>query len=177
MRAFHPIYNPEMAIKVVARLRGRGIPATLVMGGSDRGSLASAKSLATELNVVEAVRFTGFLGPLAKMHEGNAADIFLNTNRIDNTPVAVIEACAMGLPVVATNVGGISDLLRHDESGLLVPDENDDAMGDSLARLLSNPELVRKLSRNGRQLACQSSWPAIKPQWEALFRELGLAFQ
>lgn len=175
MRSFHPVWNPEMAVRVLARLRARGLAATLVMGGSDKGSLDSVRRLAAELNLGDAVRFAGFLDRAGKAREGDTTDVFLNTNRVDNMPVAVVEACAMGLPVVSTNVGGIPDLLTDGETGLLVPSDDVEAMTNAVMRLLHDPTLVGKLSRNGRQLAEQSAWPAVKEQWQSLFRQLGIA--
>lgn len=104
-----------------------------------------------------------------KILEGNQADIFINTNHIDNTPVAILEACAMGIPVVSTNVGGIPDLLHNGETGLLVPDGDVELMSRAIQRLLKDPELVSKLSRNGRELAMNSSWERVRPQWEKVF--------
>jgi len=172
MRSFHPIWNPEMAVKVLARLRERGIAATMVMGGSDKGSLRSVRQLVTELKIRDAVRFPGFLDRGGKAREGHAADVFLNTNRLDNMPVAVVEACTMGLPVVSTNVGGIPDLLTDGETGLLVASDNVKGMASAVTRLLKDPELTRKLSRNGRLLAEQSDWSAVKEHWRSLFRQL-----
>jgi L-malate glycosyltransferase len=173
MRSFHPIWNPEMAVRVLARLRERGVVAKLVMGGNDKGSLDAVRQLTAELKIGDAVRFAGFLYRAGKAREGDAADIFLNTNRVDNMPVAVVEACAMGLPVVSTNVGGIPDLLTDSQTGLLVPSEDVEAMANAVVRLLNDPPLVATLSRNGRQLAGQSAWPAVKAQWQSLFRHLG----
>jgi len=172
MRSFHPIWNPDMAVRVLSRLRARGLAATLVMGGSDKGSLDSVRRLTAELKLGDAVRFAGFLDRTGKAREGSVADVFLNTNRVDNMPVAVVEACAMGLPVISTNVGGIPDLLTAGETGLLVPSDDVEAMANAVLRLLNDPTLVAKLSQNGRQLAEQSAWPAVKAQWQALFREL-----
>jgi glycosyltransferase involved in cell wall biosynthesis len=115
------------------------------------------------------VRFPGYLNMATKVREGNAAAIFLNTNHVDNMPVSVIEACAMGLPVVATNVGGIPDLLTDGETGLLVPDDDDQAMSGTVLRLLRDPELAGRLSANGRKLAERSSWKRVRLQWEQLF--------
>lgn len=172
MRSFHPFYNPEMAVQVLASLRCKGIPATLVMGGTDKGSLAPTRQLAEELRVAEYVDFPGFLTAAEKRIRGNAAEIFLNTNRVDNMPVAVVEACAMGLPVVATSVGGIPDLLRDGNTGLLVPNEDAEAMAGAVCRLLHSPELTVHLSRNGRQLAEGSAWPAVRRDWQGLFNQL-----
>ena len=98
--------------------------------------------------------------------------MFLNTNRIDNMPVAVVEACAMGLPVVAANVGGIPDLLTDEETGLLVADDDDEAMAEAIERLIRDEDLAGRLSANGQQLAARSSWEQVRPQWEKVFAEL-----
>lgn len=172
MRAFHPIYNPEMVIRVHARVRQYFPDATLVMAGQDKGMQKEIQALAQEQGIDHAARFPGFLDAKAKMCEGNAADIFLNTNHIDNTPVSVLEACAMGLPVVATKVGGIADLLTDGETGMLVPDDDDEAMSQAVVNLLSNPDLAERLSLNGRRLAENCAWERVRPQWESLFAEV-----
>lgn len=172
MRTFHPIYNPEMAICVLARVRKVASEATLVMAGQDKGIQAKVQRQVREQGLEGAVRFPGFLNMRAKICEGSAADIFLNTNRVDNMPVSVIEACALGLPVVATNVGGISDLLTDNETCMLVPDDDNRAMATAVLRLLHDPDLAGRLSANGRKLAQQSSWEKVRTQWEGLFAEV-----
>jgi glycosyltransferase involved in cell wall biosynthesis len=172
MRAFHPIYHPEMAVRVLARVRERSPEATLVMAGQDLGLRAAVERLAADLGVRGAVRFTGFLDMEGKCREFAQADIFINTNRIDNQPVSVIEACAMGLPVVATSVGGIPFLLSHEETGLLVGDGDVDAMARAVVRLSQEGALADRLSANGRTLAERSDVPAVIGLWESLFERL-----
>jgi phenylacetate-CoA ligase len=161
-----------MAIRVLARLRATIPEASLVMAGRDKGLEIEARQLAEQLGLNGAVRFAGFLDLAEKVHEGHAADIFINTNRIDNMPVAVVEACAMGLPVVATAVGGVPDLLKDGETGLLVPDDDDKMMVEAIKRLLNDAELAGRLSANGRRLAEHSAWEQVRPQWEQLFADL-----
>ncbi|HEY2951835.1 MAG TPA: glycosyltransferase family 4 protein [Verrucomicrobiae bacterium] len=172
MRSFQQLWNPLMAVRVLARLRESWPDATLVMGGEEKGMLAETKALAQQLGVARSIYFPGFLNMEDKAREGTAADIFINTNHIDNMPVAVVEACAMGLPVVATSVGGIPDLLQNDETGLLVPDDDDAAMAAAVDRLCRQPGLASKLSCNGRQLAERSSWAQVLPQWHQLITEV-----
>ncbi|WP_447964786.1 glycosyltransferase family 4 protein [Nitrospira sp. Ecomares 2.1] len=172
MRSFHPIYNPMMAIRVLAKVREKIPDACLVMGGQNKGLEIEVDQLAKKIGVEGAVRFAGFLDMNAKTHEGHSADIFLNTNHVDNMPVSVVEACAMGLPVVATAVGGVPDLLTHEETGLLVPDNDDQAMVSAIICLLNDPILTGKLSANGRLLAARSSREEVLPQWDHLFAEV-----
>jgi glycosyltransferase involved in cell wall biosynthesis len=172
MRAFHPIYNPELAIRVLSRVKHHIPDASLVMAGQSKGAEADVEQLARDMGLADAVQFPGFLDHDGKRREGNAADIFINTNRIDNMPVAVLEAGAMGLPVVATAVGGVPDLLVDGRDGVLVPDDDDAAMADAILRLLQDPELAGRLSRNGRLLAERSAWQSVRVQWQCLFREM-----
>jgi glycosyltransferase involved in cell wall biosynthesis len=172
MRSFHPLYNPVMAVRVLARVRSILPEATLAMGGRDKGLEGAARAEAARLGVAEAVRFVGFLDGEGKAREGDAADIFINTNHVDNTPVSVIEACAMGLPVVATDVGGVRHLLRDGHTGLLVPDDDVEAMARAIVRLVEEPPLAERLSANGRELAERSSWAHVHAEWERIFAEL-----
>jgi glycosyltransferase involved in cell wall biosynthesis len=173
MRSFHRIYNPLMALRVLARVRSSVPDAELVMAGQDKGLARAAQREAARLGLDGAVRFVGFLNSFGKIHEGDAADVFINTSSVDNLPVAVIEACAMGLPVVSTAVGGMRYLLKEGDTGLLVPDDDSDAMANAILRLIGDPGLATRLSTNGRQLAECFSWERVAPQWERLFAELG----
>lgn len=169
MRTFHPVYNPLMAVRVLGRLRATVPEATLVMAGQEKGMQGEVEQLVDKLGLRQAVRFAGFLDMPGKARESNAADIFLNTNHVDNMPVSVVEACAMGLPVVASAVGGIPDLLTDGETALLVRDDDDEAMVAAIRRLLDDPDLAGRLSANGRQLAEASAWPKVRLEWERLF--------
>ncbi|HKB08934.1 MAG TPA: glycosyltransferase family 4 protein [Candidatus Polarisedimenticolia bacterium] len=172
MRTFDPDYNPLMAIEVLSGIRASFPDATLVMGGQDKGMLADVRRRAKELGIEGAVRFPGFLDMAAKAREGSAADVFINTNRVDNMPVAVVEACAMGIPVVTTSVGGVPDLISDGRTGLLVPDGDAGAMVAAVERLLGDPGLAATLSDNGRRLAERSAWDSVRLEWESIFAGL-----
>ncbi len=168
MRTFHEIYQPQMAIRVLASLRRSHAEATLVMAGQEKGLFEPTRLLAASLGLADAVRFPGFLDAAGKRRELARHDIFLNTNRIDNTPVSLVEAAAAGLPIVTTDVGGIAHFLRHGESALLVPEGDVEAMADAVDRLLRDPELAQRLSDNGRLLAESCDWRVIGERWKAL---------
>lgn len=174
MRSFHEIYNPQMAVKVLASIKREYTEARLVMAGAEKGLEPEIEKLVEDLGLSESVRFPGFLDHNAKIREFSDADIFINTNHIDNMPVSVVEASAMGLPVVATCVGGIPDMITAGENGLLVPDDDVKGMADAIVSLLENEELAERLSTNGRNFAELSSWEIVKRQWETLFDEIGL---
>lgn len=172
MRTFHPIYNPLMAIRVAAQIRKTHPDVHLAMGGQDKGMEREVKRFADDQGMRGAVTFPGFLDMAGKIREGGAADIFINTSHIDNMPVAVVEACAMGIPVVSTSVGGVPDLLTEGQSGLLTPDGDTDAMVAAIRRLCGDPGLAARLSENGRRLAERSAWERVRVEWEDLFASL-----
>jgi glycosyltransferase involved in cell wall biosynthesis len=172
MRTFHPIYNPEMAVRVVARLCADVPDIHLTMAGSPDVSLAEVKRLAERSGVAERITFSGFLDQTAKILLASQHDIYLNTNRIDNMPVTVIEMGALGLPVIATRVGGVPDIIIDGVSGLLVPDDDDLAMANAVKRLLSDPLLVERITQGGRKFAESCSWENVRWQWEQTFAEL-----
>ena len=172
MRSFYYYYNPLMAVRVLARLINRYPEARLVMAGRDKGEEGKVRQLVEKHGLEKNVTFAGFLNMEAKVQELTHGDIYLNTNSIDNMPVSVVEACASGLPVVATAVGGIPNLLTNGESALLVPNNDDKAMANAVISLLEDPSLVAKLSSNGRELAEQSSWENVHFQFQQIFSEL-----
>ena len=170
MRTFHPIYNPEMAIDVLHHVRRAYPDATLTMAGQEKGSVEAVRQRVIQLGLQDHVRFAGFLNRELKQAEFAGHDIFLNTNRVDNMPVSVVEAGAFGLPIVATEVGGIPFLLRTGQDALLVPDENVEAMSAAVQRLLADADLAEKLSLAGRHLAEECDWSQVKMQWEDAFQ-------
>jgi glycosyltransferase involved in cell wall biosynthesis len=172
MRSFYDYYNPAMAVRALARLRNWYPDASLVMAGRDKGIEAQIKHMVRERGLADCVRFPGFLDMDGKVREGDAADIYLNTTNIDNMPVGVLESFAMGMPVVATRVGGIEDMLTDGQDALLVPDDDDEAMANAIRRLIEDPDLAARLSTNGRRLAEAVSWEAVRPQWESVFAEV-----
>lgn len=172
LRAFHAIYNPEMAALVIARLATEAPHISLAMVGPDKdGSLARTRRTARRLGVADRVTFVGAVPKPDVTRYLAAGDIFLNTTNVDNTPVSVLEALATGLCVVSTNVGGIPYLLEHERDALLVPARDDEAMAAAVRRLLAEPELAARLSRNARAKAERFDWRNILPQWDVLLRD------
>jgi glycosyltransferase involved in cell wall biosynthesis len=176
LRTFHRIYDPVLAVQVLARITLRIPEARLTMIGPDKdGSLADVRAEATRLGVLDQITFTGAIAKSEVPNLLSTGDVFLNTTTIDNSPVSVLEAMASGLAVVSTDVGGIPYQIKNERDGILVPPGDPDAMAAAVMRLLSEPSLAARLSRNARQKAEAYSWDAILPRWETLFRELAPA--
>ena len=172
LRAFHEVYDPAQAPEVLARLAGEFPNLRLTMIGPDKGdgSLARTRERARALGVHDACRFVGRVEKRDVPAWLAKGDIFLNTARIDNAPVSVLEAQAAGLCVVSTNVGGIPWLLESGRDGLLVPPGDAQAMAVAVGRILREPALANTLSQNARRRAEDFDWPNVLLEWESLIR-------
>jgi glycosyltransferase involved in cell wall biosynthesis len=80
------------------------------------------------------------------------AQIFVLSTHFEALPISILEAMRAGLPVVATDVGGISESVHHEETGLLACHGDVAGLRDALARVISNPPLRLALGSAGRRL-------------------------
>ncbi|GLB50853.1 glycosyltransferase family 4 protein [Neptunitalea lumnitzerae] len=169
VRSFATLYNPEMAVKVCEQLNSSGVNATLCMVGPDKdGSLETCKSYAESHNIP--VTFTGKLAKEEWIAMAADYDIFINTTTIDNTPVSVLEAMALGLPVVSTNVGGVPFMIENGENGLLVTSGNVEEMVAAINRLLVSTTLVETITDNAKQYTDQVDWEVVKDKWNTVLQ-------
>jgi glycosyltransferase involved in cell wall biosynthesis len=170
LRSFHAMYNPAMALRVLAELVRDYPDMRLTMIGLDKrdGSLQRTLKLAAKLRLREHLTVTCGIHKKDVPARINQGDIFLNTTNVDNTPISVLEAMACGLCVVSTRVGGIPYLLEHDRDALLVPPDDPDAMAAAVRRLMTEPGLAERISRNARVKAEQFDINVIMPRWKEL---------
>ena len=164
VRSFSKIYNPLLAIKVLKALKDENIDAELCMVGPDvDGSMQKARLLAEELDVD--VNFTDKLSKQDWITLSESYNIFINTTNFDNMPVSVIEAMALGLPVISTNVGGMPFLIEHNKTGVLVTPNSEEAFVKSIKELLDSPDKTKEIERLARKQAALFDWEIIKYQW------------
>ena len=164
VRAFDEVYNPMLAIKVLEELLKHYPKAELCMVGPEKdGSLEKVKQIVKRKNLP--VKLTGKLAKKDWTNLSKEYDIFLNTTSIDNTPVSLLEAMALGLPVVSTNVGGIPYLIENNENGILVKSDDPIAMNKAIIKLLKDQVLAGNLSKNGRRSVEKFDWKQVKPLW------------
>ena len=170
VRSFAEIYNPMLALEIVKKLIDNDINASLCMVGPEKdGSLLKCRSEVEKLNLP--VTFTDKLEKRDWIELSRDYDIFMNTTNFDNTPVSVIEAMALGIPIVSTDVGGMPYLIVNNETGILVPPKNGDVFVEAIVRLLKDPSLVESLSRSARSQAEAFDWQNVKNNWFALLNE------
>jgi glycosyltransferase involved in cell wall biosynthesis len=144
-RKGHPVL-----LEAFAQLRGTlpGARLTLVGDGPERAALEKRTA---ELEIAEAVDFVGAVAHdrIAELYA--RADVFCLPSHAEGVPTVLMEAMAMELPVVATRIMGIPELVEHERSGLLVSPARPDELADALRRLLIDRELAERMGREGRK--------------------------
>ncbi|MCH4551221.1 glycosyltransferase family 4 protein [Aestuariibaculum lutulentum] len=167
VRAFDKTYNPLLAIDVLKALQDRGESATLTMVGPDKdGTLQQAKYYADKLEVT--VNFTGKLEKQDWIKLSQQCNVFMNTTNFDNMPVSVIEAMALGLPVVSTNVGGMPFLIEDEQDGILVPPNSVKPFVEAIMGLKNDSDFTKKITLNARKKVEQYDWEVVKSLWLSL---------
>ena len=170
VRSFHEIYNPLMAINVFYRVLKTYNQARLCMVGPKKdNSFEKCIQLVEELNIKDKVVFTGQLDKKDWISLSKDYNIFINTTNFDNLPVSVIEAMALGLPVVSTNAGGLKYLHENDSDALLVDRNDISKMAEKIISIIEDPSLSKKLSINGLKKAKKFDWEYSKDLWKSLF--------
>ncbi|HXR30675.1 MAG TPA: glycosyltransferase [Solirubrobacterales bacterium] len=142
-----PIKRPELMLRSLALARQSGAPARVAVVG-DGLLRPQLESLAQSLGCAGAVDFLGYRRDLPRI--AAASDAALLTSDNEGTPVALIEAAAAGRPAVATEVGGVPDIVVEG-AGLLTPPGDEAAIAARIAQIASEPELRRGMGARARQ--------------------------
>jgi glycosyltransferase involved in cell wall biosynthesis len=144
---FVPIKNLPMLIEAFASVHRRLPDVRLLLVG-DGASRADIESLIARLGLQDAVELAGWRQDLPGVYRD--IDVVVLASLNEGTPVAVIEAMAAGLPVIATDVGGVADVVEHGVSGVLVPSGSLDQLTAAMLRLAGGPGERTALGCAGR---------------------------
>jgi glycosyltransferase involved in cell wall biosynthesis len=142
----------DVLLRAFAMVR-HGHPVHLLVVG-DGPLIEELRVLARELEIEGFVSWLGFQCDPAKWLR--AMDVFALPSRLEGSPNAVLEAMAMALPIVATTIGGVVDILEEGRTGFLIPPDDPDALAASLDRLLRNAPLRADLGYHARNRAVES---------------------
>jgi glycosyltransferase involved in cell wall biosynthesis len=167
-RNLEPHYNVACSLRAFAMIQQR-IPAaqlTVAGYGSQRNEL---EAMARDLELRN-VRFVGRVPHQEMGRLLDAADVLLNSPDVDNMPLSLIEAQAAGLPIVSTSSGGIPYVVRHEETGLLVPTGDHVALASAALRLFEDDGLAERLTHAARrECLANYTWESVQEKWLALY--------
>jgi glycosyltransferase involved in cell wall biosynthesis len=156
------IARPELRLVLVgdgdlreelrARARALGVADSLILAGMvDRGAIPAYLGVA-DIVVVPSVRYGGY---------------------VDGLPNVALEAMAAGKPLVATRVGGLPELVRHGETGLLVDEKDSDALADAIVTLARDGDMRTRMGDSSRRLVRETmSWDSVAERYEAVYERV-----
>lgn len=157
----------RIAIEALARVRSAGVDLRLwVVGSGDQVRFAG---IANDLGVGSAITFLGVRNDVERFLA--AADLFVFPSSYEAHPLVALEAAASGLPIVATKVHGIVDLVADDEAGILV-DRTPESVADALVLLARDSELRERLVNGVLRSSGRYTWQASAESVMALYRLL-----
>ena len=114
------------------------------------GDLAAVRQAAAEAGVAGLIELPGWVAGEAKAHCLARAGVFVLPSRFEGLPMALLEAQAAGLPVVASRVGGIPQVVSDGENGILHAPDDDADLASALARVLDAPDRARQMGSAGQ---------------------------
>lgn len=161
----------DVLLDAFAEVRERAPSARLVLAG-DGAERASLIARARELGVLEGVEFAGHLAPHELRARLARASVFVLPSRSEGMPLALIEAMAAGVPVVATRVGGVPEVV-HSGTGRLVEPERPPELARAVLDVLRDDALARHLSKEGRARAEAFSRTKTHDAYERVFESAG----
>lgn len=162
-RNLEPIYRVDVVLDAFAHVKERWPDATLTVAGY------GSEEPRLRQRAIEGVRFVGKVDPAAMPALCDSADLFLNASVVDNQPVSILEAFASGLPVVTTGTGDIPSMVRHEQTGLIVPPGDPGALASAVVRLLEDAGLARSLAAQARTVVERFTWKDVREEWADVY--------
>jgi glycosyltransferase involved in cell wall biosynthesis len=124
-----------------------------------------------ELKISNSFKFLGEVPNILEMY--HKSDIFIRPSLTEGMPLAVLESMACGIPVIATDVGGTSEIVRNNKTGILVQPGEIEELANSILKLLDDLDLAEKLSKNAREFVEQHcSWDDITKNTSEVYEKL-----
>lgn len=167
-RNLEPHYRIDVIVQAYARLKPLVPAATLTIAGYGSEELRLRRLV--EDGKLADVRFVGKVDPVAMPGLYDEADIYLNASVVDNQPVSILEAFAAGLPVISTATGDIPAMVRHEQTGLLVPPFDPDAIAQAVIDTLAQPERALACAKRAHDTIARYTWPAVRDAWADVYQ-------
>jgi len=166
---FRPLKRTDDVVRIFARVRD-ALDARLVLVG-DGPEYGRTRELVEKLGLADHVRYVGVVDGVAPLLA--AADVLLLPSETESFGLVALEAMASGVPVVASDVGGLPEVVEHGVSGYLAPVGDVDAMAGYCLKLLSDCEVGKKAGEAARRRASEKfDYRSILPQYERIYERL-----
>ena len=168
-----PHKGPDILIKAMSEIVKEVPDVKLVFVGHG-GMREELEMLSKKLGVKKNVKFAGFVEESMKPLYYRAADVFCLPSVMTHEIFGIVnlEAMACSVPIVASKIGGIPDVVRDGENGLLVLPRDSDALADAITYLLEDEDVREKMGKNGRKKVEDYSWNRVGEETEKIYLNL-----
>jgi glycosyltransferase involved in cell wall biosynthesis len=170
--AMRPEKAHEVLLDAVRALREEGVVVTVLLAGDGelRGAL---EDQAQFLAIQGQIRFLGVRHDVARLLHASDVAVLPSRDVVETLPLAMIEAMAVGIPVVASAVGSVPELVRHGETGCLIRPADGVALAAGIAHILAEPAAAAELARRGAEtVRARFAIERTTRGYETLFDEL-----
>lgn len=166
---FRQIKRIQDVIRLFAAI-DKKVPSRLILIG-DGPEKNTAYKISKQLNLLTRVHFLGLQTSIAKLL--SIADLFILPSQKEGLPLSILEAMASAVPIIATNVCGIPELVKDGESGYLSEVGDIKKMSEDAIKILSDKKLHEKLSKKAKEVALKKyNWEKIVGQYEKIYKQL-----
>jgi len=157
-------------VDTAEKLMKSGLKIKFFIIGADGGEEQAVKKYMTQKGLVTDFIFTGFRKDIPQILP--VLDVFLFTSKEEGLGTSVIDALACGVPIVATNAGGIPEIINSAKSGLLSNIGDSTSLAENVKQILVKPLLKKKLVRNGLKTAQQFSKKVMAEKTLKAYQEI-----
>lgn len=162
----------DLALAAFASISDRFPKMRLVVAGDGPERASMERQIAT-LGLANRVEFRGWVAPEDIVNLINTATVVLMPSRLEGLPSVALQAGIMARPVVATPIGGLSEIVLHQQTGLLIPPEDQVGLAEAIVFLLEHPEAAVQMGQAIRdRVKDMFSWQQCVDAYDTLFRQL-----
>ncbi len=166
----HPVKGVQYLIEAMAIVHQESPEVKLILVG-DGEERELLENLTDSLGIRECVEFAGRVPHERVQDYMNQAEVFVLPSLSEGFPVTILEAMACGLPIVATQVGGVPDVIKNGVNGYLVKAKDPNETVEALLKLLQDAQLRATISKTNKQKVDEYSWGRVALALEKIYRE------
>lgn len=166
-----PIKGVKYLIQAMNLIRQKNTKASLMLIG-DGEERQSLEELVKESNLGDCVTFVGQVPNEEVLEYMAASDVFVLPSLSEGFPLVILEAMASGLPIVATKVGGLPEIIKEGDNGFLVEPKDSIEIAEKVLLLLQGKELRQRIAKNNRQRAKDYTWAKVVDSVEQVYQKV-----
>lgn len=166
-----PHKGPDILLRAFSQIKRYYQDIKLIFMG-DGLMLNYLQAMAKVLGIEKDVIFVGNINGIRKTMYYKSADIFCLPSVMESFGIVNLEAMACSIPIIASNTGGIPDIVKQGYNGILVEPRNDVAMANAIARLLDDENLAKKMGERGNKLVKEYTWEKIAERTYKVYNEV-----